>query len=134
MPHLVMHLAVLSNEEVLSSLKTLIGEGNRILAKVLAYLAEVEERRIHLELACGSMFEFCIRRLGFSENEAFRRLTAARLVRRFPAIGEAGMSEKPSGQVTRPPDRRIGVVHRDASGIGSVRVPRCRCSPTGAIG
>src|SRR6185369_3907260 len=89
MLHLVMHLAAQSNEEILSSLKALVAEGNCILAKVLAYLAEVEERRIHLELACGSMFEFCVKRLGFSEDQAFRRLTAARLLRRFPAIADA---------------------------------------------
>jgi hypothetical protein len=32
------------------------------------------------------MFDFCVRGLGFSEGEAFRRLTAARLVHRFPSI------------------------------------------------
>lgn len=53
---------------------------------MIVYLVEIEERRIHLELACSSMFDFCTRKLGFSEGEAFRRLTAARLVRRFPAL------------------------------------------------
>jgi hypothetical protein len=84
-----MRFTELSNEEVLSSLKALLAEGNRILVKVLAYLAEVEDRRIHLELACSSMFNFLVRRLGFSEGEAFRRLTASRLVRRFPKLLDA---------------------------------------------
>jgi hypothetical protein len=70
-------------------LKSLVGDGNRIAAKIVAYLAEVEERRIHLELACSSMFVFCTKKLGFSEGEAFRRITAARLARRFPAILDA---------------------------------------------
>ena len=35
------------------------------------------------------MFEFCTRKLGLSEGEAFRRLTAARLVQRFPKLLEA---------------------------------------------
>jgi hypothetical protein len=58
----------LSNEEVVASLESLVRDGNRIVAKTLAYLAEVEERRIHLEFACSSMFAFCTRRLGFSER------------------------------------------------------------------
>ena len=32
------------------------------------------------------MFDFCQRRLGMSEGAAFRRITAARLVKRFPAL------------------------------------------------
>ena len=32
------------------------------------------------------MFDFCTRRLGMSEGEAFRRINAARIVRRFPDL------------------------------------------------
>jgi hypothetical protein len=84
-----MRFSEMSNEEVLTSLKSLVGEGNRILADVIAYLAEVEERRIHLELACSSMFDFCLKKLGMSDGEAFRRIAAARLVRRFPGVLDA---------------------------------------------
>jgi hypothetical protein len=84
-----MRFSEMSNEEVLAVLKSFVGEGNRIVAKVIATLAEVEERRMYLELACSSMFVFCVKKLGFSEGEAFRRITAARLVRRFPAILDA---------------------------------------------
>jgi hypothetical protein len=84
-----MRFSEMTNEQVIASLKCLVGDGNRIVAKIVAYLGEVEERRIHLELACSSLFDFCTRRLGFSEGEAFRRIAAARLVRRFPAVLDA---------------------------------------------
>jgi hypothetical protein len=84
-----MRFSEMSNDEVLAALKSFVGEGNRIAATVIAILAEVEERRMHLELACSSMFVFCVKKLGFSEGEAFRRIAAARLVRRFPAILDA---------------------------------------------
>src|SRR4051812_21898029 len=84
-----MQFTTLSNEQLLSSLRSLIGDGNRVLAKVISYLVEVEERRLHLELACSSMFDFCQRKLGFSEGEAYRRLTAARLVKCFPSLLDA---------------------------------------------
>jgi hypothetical protein len=70
----------LSNEELLSNLHAVVGQG----ARLLAYLAEVEERRLDLESACSSLYEFCVRRLGFSEDEAYRRVSAARIGRRFP--------------------------------------------------
>jgi hypothetical protein len=57
-----------------------------ITAKVVVYLAEIEERRLHLVSGFSSMFELCTRRLGMSEGEAFRRILAARLGRRFPII------------------------------------------------
>src|SRR5262245_23526958 len=79
-----MNLESLSNEEVLSGLHTLIGQGRVVLARLLVYLGEVEERRLDLESACSSLFDFCVRRLGMSEDEACRRVAAARLVRRFP--------------------------------------------------
>src|SRR5690349_20780102 len=83
-----MTLAHLSNDEILAQLTSIRSEGNRLLARLIAVLIEVEDRRIHLELAYSSMFDFCMRKLGMSEGEAFRRLTAARLAKRFPQLLE----------------------------------------------
>jgi 5-methylcytosine-specific restriction endonuclease McrA len=57
-----------------------------LTARLIVHLIEVEERRLDLRAACTSMFDFCQRRLGMSEGAAFRRITAARLVKRFPAL------------------------------------------------
>jgi 5-methylcytosine-specific restriction endonuclease McrA len=72
----------------LSDVRRLVGEEREVTAKLVAYLGEVEERRLHLEAGFPSMFAFCIKELGMSENEAFRRLNAARLGRRFPVVHE----------------------------------------------
>jgi hypothetical protein len=76
----------LSNEEVATGLERTVSAVRRSTGELIAYLGEVEERRLHLLAACGSMFEFCVERLGFSEDEACRRIEAARLARRFPAL------------------------------------------------
>ena len=76
----------LSDRALLSSLRAMLGSEHRLLARLLVHLIEVEERRLHLRAAYSSMYDFCIRRLGLSEGEAYRRITAARLVRRFPHI------------------------------------------------
>jgi len=81
-----MKLADLSDAQLLESLKSLCDQGRAVLARLLAHLVEVEERRLHLEAACPSMFQFCVRRLGMSEDEACRRIHAARLARRFPDL------------------------------------------------
>ena len=87
-----MNLAHLSNEELLAGVRGLVSQGRTVLARLLAYLGEVEERRLDLQSACSSLFEFCLRRLGMSEDEACRRVAAARLVRRFPVA--LGMIER----------------------------------------
>jgi hypothetical protein len=56
---------------------------------MLVHLVEIQERRLHLELACSSMFVFCTTKLGLSEGTANRRIMAARLIRRFPRLLEA---------------------------------------------
>src|SRR5262249_7494337 len=76
----------LSNEELLSGVLASFGEERRWIARVVAYLAEIDRRKLYVEAACPSLFEFCRLRLGMSEGEAFRRMTAARLAERFPTI------------------------------------------------
>jgi hypothetical protein len=79
----------LSDDTLLASLTTLLASGRRLLVQVVAYLGEVEERRLHLGMACSSMFDFCQKKLGMSEGEAYRRITAARLATRFPSVLDA---------------------------------------------
>jgi hypothetical protein len=82
-------LAELSDAELLVATRTLVGRSNQLLAALLAHLGEVEARGIHRTRACPSLYAYCIYELRFSEDEAFRRVAAARLVRRFPALWDA---------------------------------------------
>jgi hypothetical protein len=75
-----------SDRELLEGLKVRVGSGRQLMAEVLAHLGEVEERRLHLEAGYGSMFAYCVSRLGMSEDEACRRIDVARLARRHPAL------------------------------------------------
>jgi 5-methylcytosine-specific restriction endonuclease McrA len=78
-----------SDDEVLARTRRLVGRSNLLLAELLAHLAEVEARGIHRTRACSSLYAYCTYELRFSEDEAFRRVAAARLIRRFPALLEA---------------------------------------------
>jgi hypothetical protein len=82
-------LAGLSDAELLTATRRLVGRANQLLASLLAHLAEVEARGIHRARACASLYTYCIYELRFSEDEAFRRVSSARLVRRFPALLDA---------------------------------------------
>jgi hypothetical protein len=89
MPSLHAVLGGLSDAELLEGTRRLVGRSNHLLAELLAHLAEVETRGIHRTRACSSLYTYCIYELRFSEDEAFRRVAAARLVKRFPALLDA---------------------------------------------
>jgi 5-methylcytosine-specific restriction endonuclease McrA len=81
-----MNLRGHTNEAVLSDVRKLIGSQRELTARLIVYLAEIEHRRLHVVAGFSSMFDFCVKELRLSEGEAFRRLAAARLVRRFPVV------------------------------------------------
>jgi 5-methylcytosine-specific restriction endonuclease McrA len=89
LPSLDLSLAHVSDDEVLARTRRLVGRSNLLLAELLAHLAEVEARGIHRTRACSSLYAYCMYELRFSEDEAFRRVAAARLVRRFPVLLDA---------------------------------------------
>ncbi len=76
----------LSDEELLARLREKVGKGHVWHAQLIAYLSEVEDRRLDRLHACSSIWDFCIGKLGMSESEAHRRITAARIIRRFPHV------------------------------------------------
>jgi hypothetical protein len=55
-------------------------------AHLLADIAEIEARKLHLRDGHGSMFAYCVEEFRLSSDEAIRRLRAARLARRFPIL------------------------------------------------
>jgi len=59
---------------------------NELLAELLAHLAEVDQRRLFLDLGFPSMHAYCMAALGMCESTAGRRITAARVCRKFPQV------------------------------------------------
>ena len=82
-------LAQLSDSDLLANTRRLVGRSNQLFAALLAHLAEVEARGVHRTRACSSLYTYCIYELRMSEDAAFRRATAAKLVKRFPALFDA---------------------------------------------
>ncbi len=79
-------LGRLGNEQLLAALQALVGEENELTSDLLAHLAELDERKLYLELGFSSLFAYCTELLGLSESSAGRRITAARVARRFPDV------------------------------------------------
>jgi hypothetical protein len=56
------------------------------MAFLLAHIAEIDARRLYVPAGYTSMFAYCVEGFGMSEDEAYKRITAARAALRFPAI------------------------------------------------
>jgi hypothetical protein len=81
-------LVEVGNAELVAGLAKLVQQSNSLTAQLLAHLVELDERRLHLELGFSSLFAYCVERLDMSEGSAGRRVTAARVCRRFPEVFE----------------------------------------------
>ncbi len=81
-------VAQLSNDELLARVKHLVERERGATASLVAHLAELDQRRLYLAEGCSSLFAYCTQVLYLSESAAYRRIEAARMVRRFPVILE----------------------------------------------
>jgi 5-methylcytosine-specific restriction endonuclease McrA len=79
-------LEALSDDELEADLSGLLGAGARVEARIVAHLAEVETRRLHLFAGYSSLYDYCRKRLGLSDYEAFIRIAAARVARKYPVV------------------------------------------------
>jgi len=77
-------LVGVGNAELVAGLSKLVQQSNALTAQVLAHLVQVDHRQLHLELGFSSLFAYCVEELRMSEGTAGRRVTAARVCRRFP--------------------------------------------------
>lgn len=57
-----------------------------ISLKVLHHLREIEKRRLFSDLKYGSLFEYAVKELGYSESSAMRRIQSARLIVEMPHL------------------------------------------------
>jgi len=76
----------LSDSAVREGMKSCRARERSATAALVAHIAEAETRRLHLEDACDSMVTYCTRELGFTDDEAYKRIHAGRAATRFPGI------------------------------------------------
>ncbi|MGZ3696155.1 MAG: HNH endonuclease [Bdellovibrionota bacterium] len=81
-----MNLRHLPDEKILSLTKALVSEERETTTAILHYLAEIGRRKLYAKADCSSLFDFCVRVLGYSEQEAQRRISGSRVMKENPEI------------------------------------------------
>ena len=82
-------LTRLGDSALVKRLSSLAKRNRGIMAILLAYLAEVDDRGLYRASQYPSMFAYCVEELRFSEDEAYKRIRAARAGRKFPELFRA---------------------------------------------
>jgi hypothetical protein len=78
----------LSDVELVATVMSLAGREREATTDLIAYLAELDARRLYLGAGFSSLFTYCVGVLQLSEAEAYNRIEAARAARKFPVILE----------------------------------------------
>jgi hypothetical protein len=82
----VLRPEMLSDDALLARVHELVARSRRVEAELVWHLAEVDARKLYLREACSSMHVYATTRLHLSDAEAFLRIRAARVSRRFPVV------------------------------------------------
>jgi 5-methylcytosine-specific restriction endonuclease McrA len=85
---MAIHLSTLSDAELDREAKRVAQVERDATVELIRLLIEVERRGLHLALGHSSLFAYCTRILRLSEQSAYRRITAARAVKRYPRLLE----------------------------------------------
>lgn len=83
-----MKLSSLTDQVLLKQTLHLVKQEKEILSEILFHLQEVQRRRLFCELGFGSLFQYCVKQLGYSEDQAYRRINALKIVKEVPEIQE----------------------------------------------
>jgi hypothetical protein len=104
-----MSLQKLSDSELIASFSDLVIEEQENLANQLEHLAELDRRKLFF--GHSSLWAYLIEEKGFSDDQAVRRIRAARLIRRFPEI----LSRLKTGKLNLTHlEMALGCAHREA--------------------
>jgi hypothetical protein len=78
--------ARLSDDALLARLETQALRERDATVELVAHLAELDGRRVHLGEGPGSVYGYCRDILGYSDDAAWNRAATAAAVRRYPII------------------------------------------------
>ena len=94
-----MNLKHLTDKTLLTDTLHLAKQEKKTSLEVLHHLLEIDRRKLYSELKCTSLFDYCVRILGYSEGAAHRRISSARLMGKSPEVkaalegGEVNLSQ-----------------------------------------
>ena len=76
----------LSDQALHAQTRILVANEREILTQVLKHLDEIERRKLFSKLGYSSIYTYCQKELGYSEDAAYRRISAMYALRQIPSL------------------------------------------------
>jgi hypothetical protein len=82
------NLSKLSDQDLIVATDSAVGREREVLINVLEHLREMDRRRLYSSLGYSSLWEYAVKRLRYSEDQAWRRISAMRMLGEIPELEE----------------------------------------------
>ena len=76
----------LNDQDLLVAMEHLVQQERELLTAVLFHLQEIQRRRLFCDLGFPSLFAYAVGKLGYSHDQAYRRINVSRLLKQFPEL------------------------------------------------
>ncbi len=83
-----MDLTYLTDKQLSNDIVNLASREREIIEEILWHLQEIDKRKLYSDFKCGSLYEYCVKVLKYSEGEASRRVRACRLLSEIPELSD----------------------------------------------
>jgi len=83
-----MNLKILSDEMLMQKTDGLVKEERERLTNLLRHFREIERRRLYSDFKYGSLHKMLVGHYGYSDDEAYLRISAMRLLKDVPEVEE----------------------------------------------
>jgi hypothetical protein len=81
-------LKKLSNQDLHEATVNVFKQERSVGVVMIHHLKENDRRRLWAQMGYSSLFEYCTKLLGYSESQAYRRISALKLIREVPQVEE----------------------------------------------
>lgn len=81
-----MNLKFLTDEQLVKDLKGFVKQERTLLTEILYHLKELDSRKLFSSLGYKSLYEYACTELQYSNDQAYRRIQAMRLLKEIPEI------------------------------------------------
>jgi hypothetical protein len=81
-----MNLKTMTDKTLVDSTTGIIREERELLTNLLSHFREIERRRLFCDFGYGSLHKMLVGHFGYSDDEAYRRTSAMRLISEIPEV------------------------------------------------
>ncbi len=110
-----MNLRQLSDKNLLQNTKNLVVRERELFTEIIHHLQEIQRRRLFSDLGYRSLWDYCMKALGYSESQVKRTTDAMKLIQEIPEVeaiiekGELSLSNVVAAQVHFRSEEKAGV-------------------------